>query len=752
MNVDFSAYRPGTLKRRIARRMALRHIDSLHEYVRYLEKNSKEAESLYEEILIKVTSFFRDPGTFEALKTHVFGPMLENRSGDDPVRIWVPGCSTGEEAYSIVMALLEYLGKRGSNTEIQMFATDISETSLQKARAGLYLKNIESDISPERLRRFFVNVGDKYQISKAIRELCIFARQNMVRDPPFSRLDLISCRNVMIYLEPMLQRKLWPTFHYALKTGGYLMLGNSETIGSSELFSVVEKPHRIYAKKQAPHVRHMAFMMPEPKRQDATEERADVEPKDQEVLEKLEEEADRLLLKYAPAAVVINQDLDIVQFRGRTGAFLEAATGRASFNLIKMAKEGLLPGLRAAIQEAKTNHAPARREGIRVKHNGGFLDAAVEVVPITKAPHSRERYFMILFEDLSTRQQKSPAAKAGKTGKAAKHDKAEKDGKEAARLRSELAETKEYLQSIIEEQEVTNEELKSANEELLSANEELQSTNEERETAREELQSINEELTTVNEELQTRNLELATVNNDLVNLLKSVNVPILMLGGDLRIRRVTAMAEKVLNLLPTDIGRPITDIQAVASIPKLKDMMLEVLDSITPKEMETQDSEGRWYSIRIRPYRTGDNKIDGVVISFIEITDLKRHAAAMTDARDYAESIVDTVRQPLLVLNHNLIVQRANAAFYNLFRTRAEETEGRRVYELGNGQWDIPRLRTLLEDVLPHHTAMQDVVVEHDFPIIGRRSMVLNARRIESSSSRPELILLGIEDVTGRGS
>jgi two-component system CheB/CheR fusion protein len=617
---DFTNYKPATIKRRILRRMALNKIDKLEDYIKYMKSNAAEVQALYQDVLIKVTGFFRDPQAFQVLKSRVFPSIIRNRSPKEPIRIWVPGCSTGEEAYSIAICLIEFLGTTPkTNIPIQIFATDISEVAIERARAGIYIENIVADVSQERLRRFFTKMDRGYQINKSIREMCVFARQDITRDPPFSKLDLISCRNVLIYLGPPLQRKIMSIFHYALKPTGFLLLGTSETVGtSSDLFSLVDKKNKIYSKKAA--ALHPAFDFIEVGHGLERVAKGDSigGPKD-EVWGELDvqKEADRIILnRYTPAGVVINDNMDIVQFRGQTIPYLELFPGKASLNLMKMAREGLFVELRAAIQKARKQGVPVRRKGLHVRRDGEFRDVNIEVVLINSHT-SKERYFLVLFEDA-----KPQSADEGKRTK--KTEVKRTECRRVSQLNQELAATKEYLRAVIEEQEATNEELKSANEEILSSNEELQSTNEELETAKEELQSINEELTTVNEELQNRNFELSQFNNDLNNLLGSVNMPIIMVGSDLCIRRFTPMAEKILNLIPADIGRSISNINLNIDVPNLEQLISDVIETVTVKEQEIQDHNGRWYSIRIRPYRTVENEINGAVIMLVDISERKR--------------------------------------------------------------------------------------------------------------------------------
>ncbi|MGH9402340.1 MAG: chemotaxis protein CheB [Terriglobia bacterium] len=740
--VDFTHYKHTTIKRRINRRMVLHKMQDLKDYVQYLRENRAELEALYQDILIHVTGFFRDPEAFLALKATVFPSLMKGRRSGAPVRIWAPGCSTGEEVYSIAIALLEFLGSAANATGIQIFATDISDAALAKARMGAYTESITTEVSPERIRRFFVKTTHGYQINKMIREMCVFARQDIIKDPPFSRLDLISCRNLLIYLGSNLQKKVLPIFHYALKPSGFLLLGSSETIGAfADHFSLVDKKHKIYAKK------HMALRPPTNFTLGA--HGAERPPASKRIEEArsgfdVQKEADHILLaRFAPAGVVVNQDLEILQFRGHTGAYLEPAPGQASLSLSKMVREGLLVDLRAAVQKAKRDDLPVKKQGVSVKSDGRFRDVDLEVIPIPGAP-PEEPSFLVLFQEAAPPAAPGPPKSLMK-GARANRVKAKAEERQVAQLKHELAHTKSELQSLIEEQDTINEELKSVNEESLSSNEELQSTNEELETAKEELQSTNEELTTLNEELQNRNLELGLANNDLLNLLASVNIPILMLGNDLRIRRFTPMAEKLLNLIPTDIGRPIGDIKPNFNVTHLDELITEAIDTVTIKEMEVKDRQDRWYSMRIRPYKTAENRLEGAVITWVDITTLK---ASLDYAAAYAQAIVETARESLLVLDKHFHVKTANQTFYRAFQVAPGETENRLIYELGNGQWNIPRLRTLLEELLPQHTSFEDFEVNQEFPHIGCRDMLLNARQIEQGGVT--LILLAIEDVTDR--
>lgn len=630
--VDFSYYKPTTLRRRILRRMALRRLDNLERYISKLRSDSSELHALYEDILINVTEFFRDPEVFDALKQIVFPKILAARAAGGPIRIWVPGCSSGEEVYSIAMVLLEHLGERSNEIPIQIFGTDISDIALDKARSGTYAPSLVEGISPERIRRFFTKVDSNYVISKRIREVCVFAKQNLIRDPPFSKIDLLSCRNVLIYLGPILQKRLIPVFHYALKPSGFLLLGTSETIGATDLFSMVDKKNRIYARLQGSE--HLPLELPP---EGVVHETRELHPHKQDWTEiELSREADRIVLgRYSPAGVVVDNDFNVVQFRGRTSAYLEPPSGVATLNVIAMAREGMGPELRAAMIKARNEKLTVRRESVRVRRDSGFALINLEVIPFKKAA-AREGRFLVLFED-ALESKVSLDRKPGKKRLSSTALERNND-----QLRQELAGTKEYLQSVIEQHESSNEELRSANEEIQSSNEELQSTNEELETAKEELQSTNEELNTVNEELQTRNLQLAQAGNDLLNLLSNVNIPIVMVGNDLRIRRFTPVSQRLLNLIPSDVGRPISDINLNLEVQKLDRMLSEVMESLTPITLNVRDLSGRPYSLRIRPYRTEDNKIDGAVIVLVDLDSGRAVAEPLQSGGSFLSSDVQS--------------------------------------------------------------------------------------------------------------
>jgi two-component system CheB/CheR fusion protein len=615
--VDFTVYKYGTLQRRILRRMALNKLENEEAYAKILRENRAELKTLFQDILISVTGFFREPATFEGLKRLVLPAIFKDRSPEDPVRVWIPGCSTGEEVYSFAIQFVEYMREAGSEVPVQIFGTDLSEAALERARAGIYPESIIADVSQERLRRFFVRTEGRYQISRAIRDLCVFAQQNLIRDPPFSKLDLISCRNVLIYLGASVQGKVLRLFHYGLKPKGFLVLGLSETVGATaELFHPLDKKLKIYSRVLVPagvaelDVRGFDSYHVEPPPKPAPVP----SPAD------LQKRVDQLILsKYAPAGVLVDQEMNILQFHGQTSPYLEHTAGEATLNLAWVIRPEFSVDFKKTFEKARKRNATCRSDIIRYKSGDHTANVRITVIPLALAG-AQDGQYLVLFEEIPFAEPPQPAPSGEKKAIGAQ--------KRVRDLEEELASTKQYLESVIEEQQATTEELKSANEEVQSSNEELQSTNEELLTAKEELQSTNEELTTLNEEMNSRNLELSQVNNDLSNLLASVNIPIVMLGNDLRVRRFTPQAEKVLNLLPTDIGRPVGDFKPKIDIPDLEHLFLDAIENLRVNEREVQDREGRWYSLWVRPYRTAENRIDGAVMVLVDVTERKQAAEA----------------------------------------------------------------------------------------------------------------------------
>ena len=620
MKVDFSEYKLPTIGRRIQRRMVLHKMDQLADYVELLRSDRNEVNALYRDLLINVTSFFRNPEAFDILKQKVYPAILQaHASSASPIRVWVPGCSTGEEAYSLAISLVEFLGEERVEVPVQIFGTDLNETSIQRARTANYKESIEADLGPVRLRRFFHLHDGGFQISKVIRDMCIFSTQNIFSDSPFSRMDLVSCRNVMIYLSQALQKRVIPIFHYALNPTGFLLIGNTEGLlgAGSELFEMTDKKQKIYRKKLVATPVTFGFNVGPPVPENGAAEVATPRSKPPDPLRpptEIQREADRILLThYAPPAVVVNDQMEILQTRGRTGPFLELAPGKASLNLLKMARPGLLFELQNAVDEARKSGVESKRTAVPVETGSGVQQATVRVIPF-RTPIQDQHSFLVIFETDSP-----PGAQISSNPAAPPTDAqtADKD-RQLSQLKQELSATKEYLQSIIETQEATNEELQSANEEIQSGNEELQSTNEELQTSKEELESANEELHTVNEEMHHRNELLTQLNNDQTNLLNSVNLAMVMVGADLSVRRFTPQATTMLGLMASDLGRPVPRLKLKIDATKLENLMLEVIREVQPRQAQVQDEEGKWLVLRLTPYRTLDNRIEGVVLTVLD--------------------------------------------------------------------------------------------------------------------------------------
>lgn len=740
---DFSLYKKSTVSRRIERRINIHQLSNINQYVRYLSENSHEVDLLFKELLIGVTNFFREPDSFEALKDKIKSLLLNSGKGTDTIRVWVVGCSTGEEAYSIAMVFRECLDERKmkGNFKIQIYATDIDKESIDIARRGTYPLNIAQDVSLERLQRFFIKEDSIYRIRSEIRETIVFAEQNVLTDPPFTRLDLLSCRNLLIYLSPETQKKLMQLFHYTLNPGGLLALGSSESIGGSiDLFSPLDNKWKLFERRDdlAAHSSLVDFpTTPLPYEKQMHE----VETGQKGSRVGIIEIAQTIILQtIAPPVVLINDQGDILYLTRQTGKYLEPPVGKANMNIYAMAREGMRGELGIAIRRAKTEKRKITIEGLKITTNGAEQTINLTVTPLDE-PDVMRGLMMVLFEDVA-----APSEVAGPvSGKSRSNSRLKVINQE---IEKELQDTKERLQTVLEEMETSQEELKSANEELQSTNEEMQSTNEEMVTSKEELHSLNEELTTLNTELQSKNEELSEINNDMKNLLNSTQVPTLFLDNNLKIKRFTPYATKIISLIPSDIGRPITDIVFDLKYDGLAKDVNEVLKTLVFKEIQVQTKTGSWYLMRIVPYRTTDNIIDGVVITFSDITDLKTMRESMAERAEYAEGIISTIRESLVVLNSDLKIVSANPSFYRTFQVTPEETEGKILYDLGNGQWNIPALRQLLEELLPKNTQIEGFLMEHEFPTIGQRKMLLNARRIAQNDSHKELILLAIEDIT----
>jgi two-component system CheB/CheR fusion protein len=735
---DFSQYKKSTIGRRIERRMSMHDIDSLDVYARYLKEYPEEISLLFKELLINVTNFFRDPEAFAALRDEVLPNLFKDKPEDYVFRIWVAGCATGEEAYSIAILFCEYMEATQQAFKVLMFATDLDDGAIAVARAGFYPANIAQDMDAEILRRYFIKEEAGYRVKKHIREMVVFAIQSVIKDPPFTRLDLLSCRNLMIYLEPEVQSRLIPAFHYALKPGGVLFLSPSESIGNyPDLFAPINRKFKLYRATgtQASTGAVMSGGLVWTRSANTREfDEVSIKPRETNFAELTRR---MLLQSYAPASVVTDENGNILYVHGDTGRYLRPAPGQATLNIVEMAREGLQLHLRNAIHAAAVQNEPTLNHEVPVKCEGELQILSFSVRQMSGSD-GRQKLLLISFQDVA-----HPAARKNSHGKIPGHA-------ELARvdeLERELAYTRENLQATIEEQQASNEELKSTNEELQSTNEELQSTNEELETSKEELQSVNEELVTVNAELQAKIEQLAMMQNDMKNLLDNINIGTLFLDTRLRINRITRDAVKIYRVVAGDVGRPLSDIKSNIADGDLLIDAQKVLDTLVPFEREIRTDEGAYYLARIQPYRTLDNVIDGVVLTFTDISTRVAAEAAMLAARELAEGIVNTVREPLMVLNGHLKVVSASRFFYLYFKTSEQETVGSLIYNLGNNQWDIKELRDLLEDILPKNQTFDGCRVECDFPLIGHRTLLLNARRISGIGNDKPLILLSMEPV-----
>jgi two-component system, chemotaxis family, CheB/CheR fusion protein len=660
---DFTRYKRATIHRRLQRRMSVNQINDISGYARYLKGNEDELKALLKDLLISVTNFFRDPEAFEALKVQI-RDLLKNKSEGNDLRVWVAGCATGEEAYSVAMVISECLDELKKRLQVQLYATDIDVDALSKARMGNYPVTIVADVTSKRLKRFFIKQGDTYRVKSEIRERIVFAPQDFIKDPPFSRMDLISCRNLLIYLESDIQNRLLPLLHYSLKPGGVLFLGASETIGESkDLFTVLERKWKIYQRREVvlatDRLKFPAVFAPSSR--DTT-----VEPV-QSATAGIPELAEKIFLSdYAPTFAVIDEKYRLIYVRGRTGKYLEIASGQPSLSILEMAREGLRMELGSAIYRATSEKKKIVYEGVRVKLNGGFQSINLTVAPLT-GPGIPPGFLIVVFRE----SELTPEERKAKTSiKSPKH---------VLELEEELKLTRETLQATIEELEAANEEMKSANEELQSNNEELQSTNEELDTSREELQSLNEEMNTLNAELQDKNQLLSKANDDLNNFINRTDIAIILLDDELKIRSYTPATSDVFNVRNLDIGRPLDEIKSRLAYDKMVDDAHEVLRTLQPKEVELQRKDGHWYNMRISSYRTAQNVVSGLVMSLLDINEQKKASEALRESKDYLDNLINYANAPIIVWNKELKITRFNQAFEQLTGRSANEMIGKKV-------------------------------------------------------------------------
>jgi two-component system CheB/CheR fusion protein len=676
LHFDFSGYKPSTLVRRVRRRMGLRHVERLPDYLQLLRSDPGELRALFKDVLIGVTRFFRDPEAWHYLEEKLLPSLLREREAGAPLRVWAAGCGTGEEAYSLGMLLIEQNQAAQWNGPVQVFASDVDKEALDVARTGIYPESIAADVPPGRLRRFFLKDGTHYRVNKELRETIVFAEQNLIADPPFSKLDLISCRNLLIYLSADVQKRLISLFHFALAEGGHLFLGSAESIGSADdLFDTVSKKWRIY--RRIGPTRYDRFAVPGtaargPIPQPASDSLA---PKADRLLTQVQQQ---LLERYAPAGAVINRRYGIVLFVGRTDRYLTQPAGAPTDDLLTRVREGLQTRLRALVRQVITDHEP-QTVTVRMRRNGAWHRVRVAVEPLQLSGDT-EGLLLVSFADEEAPPEAAPEA--------ASPAPAEADVSLVRQLEAELKASREDLQGTIAGMEAANEELRAANEEVMSVNEELQSTNEELETSKEELQSLNEELNTVNAQLQTKLDELERTNNDLDNLLTSTNIATVFLDGQLRIRRFTAAATRLFTLIPSDVGRPLADMAQTFTDPALLTDATTVLKTLTLRQAEVGTREGRWYMRQVLPYRTQDNRIEGVVITFSDVaaealqvarSELETAVRALTASEARLRTTLDTAADAIITIDESGLVHSFNRTAEKMFGYSAAEVMGKNV-------------------------------------------------------------------------
>jgi two-component system, chemotaxis family, CheB/CheR fusion protein len=769
---DFRGYKDATLVRRTTRRMGLLDIASLNDYCNYLREHDEEVQALKKDLLISVTDFFRDPQAWNVLDARVIEPLVRNKESDDPLRVWVPGCATGEEAFSVAMLIDSKLQAEQKHCALHLFASDVDKHALDYARGAQYPISIAADVPGNFLKRYFSHVANDhhYQVKKSLRELIVFAEQNLIGDPPFSSLDLICCRNLLIYLKPEIQKKLIALFHFALNEGGFLFLGNAESVSAHpELFRTVSKKWRIF--RRLGKTRHELVEFPlhsqtiKPEVISPAVSKTHIEYRMTQLLQK------SLLEWIAPNSVLIDRQWQILHFSGDTDRFLTHAPGTSTHDLLSKCRRGLRSKLRASVQKSLEENRTII-VSTRVEYQSKLLDVDLTIRPIQDLENEETLVLILFDEPQGSRNETGHSDRSTeKRVEQSQHDE-QAEGQDQQRkpvelidddemlrqMEIELNETKQELQISIHQLEASNEELKASSEEVMSINEELQSTNEELETSKEELQSLNEELNTVNSQLANKVDELQDANNDLHNLISSTNIPTICLDRKMQIRWFTPVTRQLFNIVESDIGRPLSDFSHKLADADLLYDAKSVLEQLVPIEVEIASSTEARINVpqndkssaakktfirRIAPFRTDEDRIDGVVITFIDITERKK-AEALIAAKDLAAKIVDTVREPMLVLSADLKIISANQTFFQTFEVSVENTIGKMLYDLGNGQWDIAELRHLLERVVPNDAAFNDFEVEREFENIGNRIMMLNARRIDQH----QLILLAIEDVT----
>ena len=747
--VDFHRYKRRSIIRRIRRRMGHVGVSELAGFRELLVQSSAELQALFNTVLIHVTEFFRDPETFEVLQSTVIPTLLANRTGAAPLRVWVVGCASGEEAYSIAMVFAEAEAALGREVPVRIFATDLSEPVLATARLGRYPADIAGDVSPERLARFFVTVEGGYQVHKRVRDMVVFARQDVTRDPPYAQIDLVLCRNVLIYLDPTLQRRALQVFHYALCPAGFLTLGPAETVAGMEpLFSAVDRIRRVFLRRPTATRLPLDLGWSGQQRPLPTAVyRAPGLPAIPWTDAELQQRAAlALFAQGGTSSVIVNGDLEIRHFQGQVSPYLEPPSGGPTIHLLRMAHPDLRLVLGRLIRKAKTTQQMARRSDLEVHAGGGTHRVTVRVVPFLTDPELGEHY-LVLFDTRGGQvRRRAEGSEAADTSSSA----AMADEPRSLQLEQELADTKEYLQAIIDQQDETHAELQAAYEASSSANEEFQSTNEELESTKEELQSVNEELNTLNEQLQQRNAELTARTAEVTGLLEAMEIPIFLLTPDLRLHAFNAKAGAALGLTRTLIGRPAAELPWPLPTADLRTLASAALTGGGSKETEVQDARGDWYVLRLWSVLPAEGNPSGVLGALIDISQLRQNLDHANQARAFSEAVVDSVRMPLLVLDQDLRVLTTNRAFGDAFGSGANLGVGQSVWQLADGALNQPMLRELLEQLRRTGHGFEGHEVEVESPRLGHRFLELTGRRVIEPGSGARRVLLAIEDLTAR--
>jgi two-component system CheB/CheR fusion protein len=693
---NFGDYKSSTVIRRIEKRMALNQVDKFENYLKYIQKNKEELKKLFDELLIGVTSFFRDIESFNVLEKTIIPEIIKNKTDGETIRVWVAGCSTGEEAYSLAMLFDEAISKQDKSLKLQIFASDLDERAINMARQGVYPETIFADVSKARLSRYFRADTHTYRINKQIRDKVIFSVHNLIKDPPFSKQDLVSCRNLLIYLNIEAQKKVFAIFHYALNPEGILFLGSSESLGEyANLFEVLDRKHKLFRHKKVSKnkIPDIGYLFKEPANLKAPA--AISIPKGNQLGNFAKMTEQLLLENYAPACAILNSKGEAVYFSGNTGKYLQPSPGEARFNIVDMAREGLKTDLRTIISKIRKSKTTEIRKNINVRTNGNYQVIDLILRPL-KQVIEEEDYFMLTFEDLDTESAPGTEIKSTHPDEAS----------EVQALEQELIATKEYLRSTIEELEVSNEELKSTNEELQSSNEELQSTNEELETSKEELQSVNEEIVTVNTELQGKIDELAQSYDDMSNLLASTEIGTIFLDADLNIKRFTPSMSKIINLIQTDLGRPVQDLSSNLIYDGIISDAKNVLEKLSPFQAAVKSNDGTWYQMQIMPYRTSLNVIEGVVITFVDITKEKSLLEELNEIKENYEHLLELTQTIVYTQDSNLIY---TSAIYKGTDFQSSMLIGKTDQDLYSKE-DAKKLETIKKKVLKMGKPYRDII------------------------------------------